>query len=723
MLRIILGKDWVANRDRTLSCIVEDVSHGKENIVLLVPELISHDMERRLCAAVGDRASACAQVLSFSRLVSRVSEERMLAPGKCLDNGGRLVAMAAAVRQLVSKLKAYAGVETRPEFLAGLVDAVDEFKRCCITPADIALAASQSQGAFAQKLEELSLILETYDSICAQGKRDPRDQMNWVLEQLECCDYARNHEFYIDGFPDLTRQNTNILEHLIRFSPQVTVSLNCDSIHTREPAFETAAKTAGQLVRLAKAAQVPVRIITEPSRQSDALARMTGGLFQGAIQPDAALQQVLQARRCDSIHDECAMAAEQVLELVADGCRYRDIAIVCGDMEGYRGALRMAFRRCGIPLYLSGTDDILNKTAIHTVLLALETVLDGFEQTTVLRYLRSSLSGLDMELCDRLENYAVIWGIRGSQWLNDFTLHPGGLGKEFQPRDTQLLEQLNQARRQALTPLAQLRDELRRAADMKEQVSALYTFLERIGYAKRLEKLAAEADGRGDNPAAQELLQLWEILVGALEQLYDLLGDTVWEGESFLRLLRLLLSRYDVGTIPPVLDSVTAGPVSAMRCQQSRHLLVLGASEGSFPSYTGSAGILSDRSGWNCAVWAFPLPAAIWRASARSWQKFMAYSAAPGSLCGSPAPVSRVPLLCAACAAWLIWRSLMAGTADPVPPWQTRGRPALTWPALGWNRRQVSWGWRKATGRPGRVPSTAWVPSTRSVSAACTATV
>jgi hypothetical protein len=37
--------------------------------------------------------------------------------------------MAAVAGQLRGSLKAYASVETKPEFLTGLVDAVDEFKR------------------------------------------------------------------------------------------------------------------------------------------------------------------------------------------------------------------------------------------------------------------------------------------------------------------------------------------------------------------------------------------------------------------------------------------------------------------------------------------------------------------------------------------------------------------------------------------------------------------
>ena len=47
MLTILVGTDWVANRDAILSQVAQDVHERKENTILLVPELISHDMERR----------------------------------------------------------------------------------------------------------------------------------------------------------------------------------------------------------------------------------------------------------------------------------------------------------------------------------------------------------------------------------------------------------------------------------------------------------------------------------------------------------------------------------------------------------------------------------------------------------------------------------------------------------------------------------------------------
>ena len=240
MLTLLLGADWIANRNEILEMITQEVTAKRDGCILMVPELISHDTERRLCSTAGNTACRFAEVLTFSRLAQRVSEAVGYGMQPCLDNGGRLVAMGAAARQLHGKLKTYASVETRPEFLAGLIEAVDEFKRCCIAPEDLMRASLRTEGTLAQKLEELSLLLEAYDAICQRGRRDPRDQMTWLLEQLEDCDFAQNHRFYIDGFPDFTRQHTAILEHVICHSPQVYISLNCDGLETSNPAFEKA---------------------------------------------------------------------------------------------------------------------------------------------------------------------------------------------------------------------------------------------------------------------------------------------------------------------------------------------------------------------------------------------------------------------------------------------------------------------------------------------------
>ena len=593
MLKLLIGKDFLANRDEIFRRISRDVRSGKGKRILLVPELISHESERLLCTTAGDTSSRYAEVLSFTRLVRRVSDYSGTAVYPCLDNGGRIVAMAAVSRQLSSRLKAYAAMETRPEFLSGLMDAIDEFKRCCITPQDLSQASFAMEGSFAQKLEELSLIMESYDTMCTRGKRDPRDQMTWLLEQLEDCTFAEEHTFYIDGFPDFTRQNMAILEHLILVSPCVTVSLNCDRIGSGLLAFEKAGQTAQALFRCAEKAGIEVSVEVIPERH-DPLKEIREKLFQGSIAASLA-PSVLQTFRCDTPFQECMTAVHQILDLVQGGCRYRDISVVCTDLDIYKPLLEMIFRRYRIPFYCSGTEPILQKSVISTVLTALDAAQSGFDPKSMLRYLRSALSPLDPDTCDMVENYVIMWGIRGQKWNQTWENHPEGLGYDWEDSHRKYLSMLNDARSSVVLPLVHLWEGFRNALTVRDQVLCIYQFLSEIHMEERLDLLAREMDASGDNQSAQVLNQLWEILLSALEQLYDVLGETQWEGEHFTRLFRLLLSQYDVGTIPPVLDAVQMGAVSAMRCNQQKHLIILGAEEGKLPGYTGSAGVLSDQ--------------------------------------------------------------------------------------------------------------------------------
>lgn len=593
MLELIIGKDWTVNSDAIMAMLADDVAAEKKNRILLVPELISHDTERRLCLAAGDTVSRFATVTGFSRLPGLISRYCGEVVPPCMDQAGCVAAMASAARQLHGSLKAYANVELRPEFLTQMVDAVDEFKRCCIRAEDLHQAAESSEGELAQKLEELAMLLQAYDAICAQGKRDPRDLLNWALETIEDSDFAENHVFYIDGFPDFTRQHLAILAHFIRFSPRVIVSLNCDQIDSSKYAFEKAGQTAKQLLDIAREAGVEYRITYLDGRE-DLLAPVRDKLFQSAISPDESLSASVKLFTLDSIHRECQAAAEDVLSLVRDGARYRDVAIVCTDMEKYRPILGMTLRRMNIPFYLSGTELVSDSFVMNTVFAAMEAAQSGFEQSAMRRYLRSVLSPLDADTCDLVENYVYTWSIQGNDWKKTWTKHPSGLETTWHSVDRAILERVERARQKVILPLITLQSGLRDAVKVSDQVQALYRFFEDVHLAKRMDQLACELDAQGDNRTAQVVNQLWDILLTALEQLEDILGQTAWDSEVFSRLLMMLLSQYDVGTIPTVLDSVTVGPVSAMRCQRPKHLLVLGCCEGKLPGYSGGSSVLTD---------------------------------------------------------------------------------------------------------------------------------
>ena len=141
-------------------------------------------------------------------------------------------------------------------------------------------------------------------------------------------------------------------------------------------------------------------------------------------------------------------------------------------------------------MYLSGTEDILQKSVISTVISAMDAALGGFEQRDVMRYLRSVLSPVDPDTCDLVENYAITWGIRGSRWLTSWENHPDGLSAQWDDESRALLNRLNQTRELAVLPLEKLRQGFQNAKNLKEQVLALYGLLEDIELEQRLDSLA-----------------------------------------------------------------------------------------------------------------------------------------------------------------------------------------------------------------------------------------
>ena len=106
---------------------------------------------------------------------------------------------------------------------------------------------------------------------------------------------------------------------------------------------------------------------------------------------------------------------------------------------------------------------------------------------------------------------------------------------------------------------------------------------------------AGELAQLGDEKTAAEYRQLWDIVVSALEQCAAVLGDTAMDSGEFSRLFTLMLSKYDIGTIPVSLDRVSAGDFDRNRRRSIKHLIVLGASDQRLPRTDDEAGVFSPE--------------------------------------------------------------------------------------------------------------------------------
>ena len=334
MLEITLCKERKRGTCAAFTRICKTAETGCGGQILVTPEQFSHDAERLLCARGGDGISRYAEVLSFSRLASRVfSIEGGAAEGET-DACGQLLMMAIAVEQVRSRLKVFASAATKPEFLLRLIDALEEFRSYCVTPDALRHASQQLSGVLAVKTEEFALLMESYAGVCANCGQNPETRLNRLLAALETGDFAAGKHFYFDGFTDFNGIQREILSQLLADGAELSVYLTCDALEHPAQQFETAQETARQLLTMAKALGVPVELHQLKDEQDvSALSFLRERLFMGGDEAFPAEQEAIALRLAPEIHAQCRWTAGELLHLAAQGVRWREMTIVFADFQ------------------------------------------------------------------------------------------------------------------------------------------------------------------------------------------------------------------------------------------------------------------------------------------------------------------------------------------------------------------------------------------------------
>ncbi|MDE6880923.1 MAG: exodeoxyribonuclease V subunit gamma, partial [Oscillospiraceae bacterium] len=588
MLRIWMGR---ANTGKSAR-ILEEISKNRTPALLLVPEHASHQTELDLCRACGAGASRYAEVLSPRLLAGRVLERTGGLAGGTLDAGGRLLLMQLALQDTAGLLTLYARPSRRAPFLSELAELCGELIACRVLPEDLGQAAPALEGMSGEKARDLSLIYAAY--LARLGEDGRRDLLEKLLENLEASGYARDKDVYLDGFTYFTAQETALIAILLREARSVTVTLLGDGGGWE--IFQQSLRVRDRLVRLAAEAGVPCRAEELPAPPPRSALEHLAACFFGPFRRWEGPCPEVKTCRAESLFREVEYVAGEILALVRSGeYRFRDIAVAARNLDEYTATIENVFERYGVPAYLSRRSDVLEKPVLSLLAGALDAVAGGYEYEDMFRWLKTGLAGLTDAECDKLENYVIAWDIHGAMWVRDgdWTANPDGWQEGFSPAQRAALEEINALRRRVGGPLGRLAQGLRERPGARGKLEALWEFLEELDLARQLEERTARLEELGQLQRAREYSQLWELLCDVTDQFADILGDAPMEAEEFSRLFQLVLTQYDVGTIPASLDQVQVAQITRNDRHRIRVLFLMGANDHVLPAVQSGTGLLT----------------------------------------------------------------------------------------------------------------------------------
>ena len=597
MLRLILGPARSGKTTLVMNEIKERCSSGGNGLYLLVPDQYSHTAERLLCAECGNSISLCGEVLTFGILASRIIGETGAADMNTVNNAGRMILMSRALQTALPDLHVFCRRTGNAAFVKKLVETASEIKNACLEPDDLRQTALRADNPLSDKLCDLASILEIYWSLFGASQLDSDDLLIKAAERADKCSFLSGATVWIDGFADFSVRQMEMIKSMLLAGTEITVCLTCDSLSGYSDIFEITRTTAAQLIAIANRTGTDVKTLT-CNRDAEATGsfEVLESILSGEEIHDIPVDNAISVVRASNPTEECEYAASTVLELVRNCYKWQDISVVCGTMDQYRSAGRSIFAKYGVPIYMNEKTDVLMLPPVALISSALKTIVTGWEYSNIFRYLKTGIPDISRDECDDLENYVLQWSIRGSSWYTDepWTLSLSGFQETECETPEPELEKLNDIRRRAVGPLLKLQNKLKSADIVRDKLSAIYDFLEDIRLPEKIMKTADEYETAGNHQMSATYLQIWDTIVDAMDQFYRAAGDINYDLAEFISLWELALLQYDIGTIPPAIDTVSFGDFERVRNKGTKCLIVLGATEDAVPKMSISPGVFSD---------------------------------------------------------------------------------------------------------------------------------
>lgn len=611
-LRIVYGR---AGSGKTYYCLKEIKdkieNHAEHPLILLVPEQYTFQAERDLIKVLETGGILKTEVLSFRRLAFRIFNEAGGITYPHIHSAGKNMLIYRVLDELRKDLKVFAKAAKRKGFVNTIATLITELKRYSVTPEELQKVVDglQEEDSLKSKLSEINLIYSEFQKNIAERYRDIDDDLTIAAEKMNDTDLYQGAEVWIDGFAGFTPQEYKIIAKLLLKAQRVSICLSADSLMEVSMAgtdvFSGVKAAYGKLEKLCKEIGVEIEpsvgingLVLPRFKDSTELAHLEQNFASFPYKTFTAKTNDIALFSSVSIFAEIEAAAQDIVRLCRDqGMRYKDIAVVTGNLGSYGRLIEVIFEEYEIPCFLDQKAEIVDHPLVKMILAMLEIFTENWSYEAVFRYLKTGLTGIRRESIDRIENYVLACGIRGSRWTKDesWKMIPELLPNEQDVVKYQnTLEELNQIRSEILRPLLQFRERTRRR-DAAEICAALYDFLREIDVPSRIEGTVDEFQKNKQWNLANEYMQVWNIVMDVLDQTVEVMGQETIGLDKFTETLRIGFGEYQVGLIPASLDQVLVGSVERSKSHEIKALYILGVNDGVFPSSVLEEGILSDH--------------------------------------------------------------------------------------------------------------------------------
>jgi len=602
-LQIIMGKSGSGKSSSMMKKIIKETKNfpmTSESFLCIVPEQFSLEAQKNLVEASGGKGSFAVDVLSFNRLAYVIFEEQNKDVLKVLDDTAKSLILRKIAEENKDNLNVLKGNDKKGDFSEEIKSVISEIYQYGLTTEDIKNASEQKDinGGLKSKLEDINLLMSAFEEYIRDKYTVNEELIVKAGELVKDSAVIRDSNIFLDEYTGFTPVQFKFIGELLKYAKNVYVAVtlrdpdSVDFVNT-DTAFDNfglAIKTVNKLKSIAKENHVEIYediICRDNVRfKEEEIVWLENNIFKHGIRNKKEINNdVISVHSCKDIKSEAMYVAYNIKELIKENYRYKDIAVVTGNLEGYSDILSKYFDKYDIPYFMDYSREMLTNPIIEGILSLLEITVNNFTYESVFRFLKSGLSSVKKYQVDLFENICLEFGLKGRKKYTE--------ANEFIDNNRKMFPKI----REEFVKNISFTDEVMkngRKFTASEGIDCLEKFMEYVEVEKKIYHIKKEYEKAGDKSRVKEYEQIYEKILELFDKIREFIGDEKMNVSEFKGILESGLKSIKVGVIPPTLDRVVVGDIERTRLNNIKVLFFVGVNDGEMMSASRGTRVISD---------------------------------------------------------------------------------------------------------------------------------
>lgn len=580
-------------------CLNETIEklNNKNKIYIITPEQFSYSVEKKLIDKQNSGAIVNAEVLTFKRMAHRVEQEVGKPINESLSKSGKAMLIYSILMENKKSLKFLGKSEQNID----LIDtALTEFKKHSITVENLKEVTNNEEDKYLkEKLKDLSLIYEKFEEKISGKLLDENDILTILAKNLEKTDMFKNCIIYIDEFTGYTKQEYKLIEILLKTAKQISITVTTDNLdlgtNPDTDIFYTNKQTADKLLYLARKNNIECEktVFLEKAYRykSEELKHIEKSLYTIPYNTYKEEVKNIKLFLASNQYSEIENVAKEIIKLVKnENYRYREISIITKNLLDYASLIKAIFANYDIPVFIDEKKELSQNIFMKYIISLLDIYAKSWSYDSVINYIKTGFVKIDNDDIYMLENYCKKWGIKGSKWYTGEWNF-----EEVTEENKEKIERLQALRKQIITPLVSLREEINENKTVSGITKKIYEFLIENEIDKILLEKKEKLEEQNYIEIANEQELAWNIMLEVLDELILIFGEEKISFEKYMNLVMIGLKASGLGRIPQTQDQVIVGDIERSRTHKVKAVFILGMNDGVFPSVNKNEGFLGDK--------------------------------------------------------------------------------------------------------------------------------